>query len=365
MVIHFTDMIKIVTLVLFLLLILFLLVPGKNRRLSQKVFAVFLISQSFRLLESFRLSLIPFSSGHWKYLFLLGRTINYLSGPSLYFYARSITDSGFHFNRRHGVHLLPMMLYFLYMACRFHFHRMTQSGALTPLESGVLIVIFYSILTAYIVSALRILRIYYSEIKQYCSSIEKINLNWLRFVLVGVVFVVILEVLFFFTSLLGIHLRLLLSLVYAIIFVLVTVGIYRILNQPVLFVQPEKYKHSTLSESDKKTILNQILVFIQKEKTYLIPTLTLNDLAETICLPPRAVSQVINEFLGKNFYDFINAYRIEEAKRLLIDPASGAKTVLEILYQVGYNSKSSFNLAFKHHTGMTPLEFKEKHQKAI
>jgi AraC-like DNA-binding protein len=295
----------------------------------------------------------------------LGRTINYLCGPSLYFYARSITDSGFHFKRRHWVHLLPMMLYFLYMSCRFHFHRMIQSRALTPLESGVLILLFYAILVAYIVSALRVLRIYNSEIKKHGSAIEKINLSWLRFILIGVGSVVIIEVLFFSTSLMGFHLRLMLSLVYAIIFILVTVGIYRILSQPVLFVQPERYKHSNLSEADKKIILNQILGFIQKEKSYLNPALTLKDLAETIHLPQRAVSQVINEFLGKNFYDFINAYRIEEAKRLLTDPAFGAKTVLEILYQVGYNSKSSFNHAFKDNTGMTPLEFKEKHQKTI
>jgi AraC-like DNA-binding protein len=365
MVFDFTDMIKIVTLVLFLLFVLFLLAPGKNRRLSQKVFAVFLVSQSFRLLESLRLSLIPSSSGHWRYFFLLGRTINYLCGPSLYFYARSVTDSGFHFKRRHWVHLSPLMLYFLYMACRFHFRRVSQGGVPTPLENGVLLLVFYIVLTAYIVSALRVLRIYNSEIKQTCSSVEKINLNWLRFVLIGVVFVVILEILFFSASLLGIHLRPLLSLVYAIIFILVAVGIYRILNQPALFVQPEKYKQSALSEADKKSILNQLLVYIQKEKPYLNPTLTLKDLAETIRFPPRAVSQVINEFLGKNFYDFINAHRIEEAKRLLTDPVSGTKTVLEILYQAGYNSKSSFNLAFKQHTGMTPLEFKEKHQRTI
>ncbi len=77
-------------------------------------------------------------------------------------------------------------------------------------------------------------------------------------------------------------------------------------------------------------------------------------------LRPKLLSQAINEGLGKNFFEFINRYRIEEAKRLLTDPADKKITVLEVLYQVGFNSKSSFNTVFKKQTGLTPSEFKKK-----
>ncbi len=85
---------------------------------------------------------------------------------------------------------------------------------------------------------------------------------------------------------------------------------------------------------------------------------SLNSLAEQLGIPSRQLSQLINEKLDKSFYDLINFYRIEEAKRQLSDE-SGDKSILEIIYDIGFNTKSSFNRAFKKETGMTPSEFKQ------
>jgi AraC-like DNA-binding protein len=68
---------------------------------------------------------------------------------------------------------------------------------------------------------------------------------------------------------------------------------------------------------------------------------------------------VINDLTGKNFFEFINHYRIEEAKRMLTNPKDKKITVLEVMYQSGFNSKSSFNTLFKKQTGLTPVEFKK------
>jgi AraC-like DNA-binding protein len=64
--------------------------------------------------------------------------------------------------------------------------------------------------------------------------------------------------------------------------------------------------------------------------------------------------------MGQNFYDFINRHRIDEASRLLTNPADEKITILEVLYEVGFNSKSSFNTLFKKYTGLTPTEFRKK-----
>jgi AraC-like DNA-binding protein len=69
---------------------------------------------------------------------------------------------------------------------------------------------------------------------------------------------------------------------------------------------------------------------------------------------------VINEHLKVNFYDFVNGYRVEEAKRLLEDGSHGKKNFLEILYEAGFNTKSAFNRAFKKHAGMTPSQYKSR-----
>jgi AraC-like DNA-binding protein len=107
-------------------------------------------------------------------------------------------------------------------------------------------------------------------------------------------------------------------------------------------------------------VLVQLRGHMEAGRPWLDPDLTLEQLASQLKLRPKLLSQAINEGLGQNFFEFVNTYRIGEAKRLLTDPADKKITVLEVLYQVGFNSKSSFNTVFKKQTGMTPSEFKKK-----
>ena len=86
-----------------------------------------------------------------------------------------------------------------------------------------------------------------------------------------------------------------------------------------------------------------------------------NDLAGKISISPRYLSDLINRSFNQNFFDFINTYRIEEAKKMLTHDTGGRRTVLEVLYDSGFNSKSAFNNAFKKYTGITPTEYR-RHQ---
>ena len=117
-----------------------------------------------------------------------------------------------------------------------------------------------------------------------------------------------------------------------------------------------KYKNSRLTDSEKKKYIEDLDYLLSSKKPYLNSSLTLNDLAKLINIPSRTLSQIINESKKMNFYDYINSYRINEAKDIL--SSSPGKTILEILYEVGFNSKSAFNTAFKKYTGLTPSKFK-------
>jgi YesN/AraC family two-component response regulator len=97
-----------------------------------------------------------------------------------------------------------------------------------------------------------------------------------------------------------------------------------------------------------------------EQKPFLEPSLTINDLADKTQIMPRYLSQIINECLNQNFYDFVNSYRINEAKKYLLQ-CSSRKTILEILYEVGFNSKTAFNVAFKNMTGMSPTQYRKQH----
>ncbi len=110
---------------------------------------------------------------------------------------------------------------------------------------------------------------------------------------------------------------------------------------------------------DKKI---NLLEFMQKEEPFLDADLTINDLAHQLEVSERELSILINTQLGINFYEFISQYRINKAKEILMDEGFSNLTVLEILYMVGFNSKSSFNTSFKKATGVTPTIFRKNHK---
>jgi AraC-like DNA-binding protein len=114
--------------------------------------------------------------------------------------------------------------------------------------------------------------------------------------------------------------------------------------------------------TEKEHIVERLLTCMQSDKPYLEPELSLAQLAAQLSLKPRVLSEALNDVRRQNFFDFINRYRIEEAARLLTSPKDEKLTVLEVLYQVGFNSKSSFNTLFKKYMGITPTEFRRKQQ---
>jgi len=127
-------------------------------------------------------------------------------------------------------------------------------------------------------------------------------------------------------------------------------------------LEPIEYTpNNTRTKNIKKAISDESTVsltsYMQSKEPHLDFELTLQKLAAQINMPEKELSVLINQKIGKHFFDFINEYRIEDAKRLLKD--NPQLTVLEILYQVGFSSKSSFYTAFKKETGLTPLEYRK------
>lgn len=120
--------------------------------------------------------------------------------------------------------------------------------------------------------------------------------------------------------------------------------------------------------SSKKTIslpevhYEDLLLLMKEEKLFKNPDLNLQTLSEKLNLSARNTSLLIKEKTDKNFYDFINSYRIEEAKRILSEDQS-KPTILEILYEVGFNSKSVFNTTFKKQVNLTPTQYRNQHLK--
>lgn len=120
-----------------------------------------------------------------------------------------------------------------------------------------------------------------------------------------------------------------------------------------------KYQTSALLPETVDDVLPRLLALMDNEKVFLAGNISLKGLAERLNVHYNHLSQIINEKVGLNFNDFINKYRIDEAQKLLKNPAHAKKTILEIAYETGFYSKSVFNTAFKKFTGMTPSQFRK------
>ncbi len=120
--------------------------------------------------------------------------------------------------------------------------------------------------------------------------------------------------------------------------------------------EPQKYKGSTLTAEQQQNTLERLQHVMNVDKPFLRPDFSLPDLAQKLNVTVHTLSQVINDGLGKSFFEMLAEYRVEEAKQLLKDQPN--IKIEEIAEQVGYNSKSSFNTAFKKITGKTPSEYR-------
>jgi AraC-like DNA-binding protein len=139
------------------------------------------------------------------------------------------------------------------------------------------------------------------------------------------------------------------------------------IRQPVLFGfvvddrKPDtgRYERSGLNDYDTEEYREKPKNYIKKEKPYLNPELTMYQLAQEVEISRHHLTQAINEKLNKNFYTFVNEYRLEEFKERLINPEYKNLKMLAVAFDSGFNSKSTFNDFFKKTTGQTPSQYKK------
>jgi ligand-binding sensor domain-containing protein/AraC-like DNA-binding protein len=139
---------------------------------------------------------------------------------------------------------------------------------------------------------------------------------------------------------------------------LAALGLYIYKKRP--FKKQEKYKGSPLNPQFAEECIRKLRHLMEVEKAYLDADISLLLLAEKLSITSRLLSQILNEKLDRNFSDFINFYRVEEAKKILQNPRSAQKKIIALAFDVGFNTKVAFYNAFKKFTNMTPAQYREK-----
>lgn len=349
----------------------FLLLGKKNKNVSDKILLVWFIVIGIHLF----LFYLNFSKIIFDYPHLLGVGIifPFIHGPMLYLYTATLTNQ-VKFSKIQLVHFIPAVLVVLvfleffildenaklkvYENKGIDFQTRFQINYLFMKISGVVYIFWSQIL---------LFRHKKNIVAQF-SNIEKINLYWLQYLIVGVSLVWIF--ILFNGAVNYLYIVVSIFVIFMGYFGINQVGIFNSQNsykeelefsfnenEENLSEENIKYKKSGLNPVKAKEIYNQLSKKMEEEELFLNPDLNLVELAQILEVHPNYLSQVINSHEGKNFYDYINEKRIHKFISLIKIPENKKYTLLSIAYECGFNSKSAFNRQFKKVTNQTPTEF--------
>jgi AraC-like DNA-binding protein len=306
--------------------------------------------------------------------------------PFHYFYTKYLISRAIEFTKNDWLHLLPFFFFEAYLAAGVVSGNLDFSilSALPPSETPGLFKLFNGMIIVqgltYTGISYRLVTGYHKQIKEVLSSIEHVQLYWLKNITIAGFSALIL----FLTEdlLLANGVNISNFILSSVVFAVYVYGMgYIGLLKTEIFASPdadremhevidiesaaavesrEKYERSGLTEDAAQKHLQQLLKLMEDRKPYLNSELTLSQLASMLDISPHNLSEVINSLQKQNFYDFINRYRVEQIKKELLDPSKQHLKILSIAFDAGFNSKATFNSLFKQQTGMPPSEYRKK-----
>lgn len=361
-----------------------LLFTKKINHTANVVLAVAMLALSFDVFNS---AYILF--GYYKaFPPFMGITYSFpfLYGPIFYIYARLISSSETSFNPKYYLHFIPFVLVviygivFVYLKSNEFKLSLMKVGAEKSLP-GIEFISYLKPIHGmiYVFLTIHVVRVFNDKIKDSFSNIERINLNWLRHLTVGLIVVWGIVVISYILNELSDNDVKMDYLIYTAASILIYSIGYLSLRQPQILepIIPSRdselapaeektisgrtsYQKSGLTETEAKSHLKKLLLMMETEKPYLNSELTLRELAEKLSMSTHNLSEILNTRLNQNFYDFINHYRVEDVKRRMADKESENFNLIAIAFDSGFNSKSAFNTIFKKHTGVTPSQYRKQ-----
>ncbi len=359
----------------------FLLIAKKEVSTSDKILAVWMFLFGLHLF-SFYLHYL----GYWDiypHLSGLHHPFPLLHGPFLYLYILFSIRSDQRFNWQNYLHFAPALLFYIYMIPFLFFYSaekklMVNHGVIDDYSGFITFSIFAFIISAigYAIASYRLVNKHNELASQNFAYREDIDLNWLRTFIWGMGFTFAAATLFIVMEEgIGVEFGFNTDLVFYMLIItfVLFLGYSGIRHRNIFsdhpgienrIVQPKpagEYERSGLKEEDANLFHQSLIELMKTAKPYLEPKLSLGALADELNISVNHLSQVINQYEEKNFFDFVNTYRVEEFKQRALDPANNNYSILAIALDSGFNSKSSFNNVFKKLVGVTPSQYmKEK-----
>jgi AraC-like DNA-binding protein len=348
-----------------------LLLNNRRTRKSQAnlFLSILLIALAFSVLHTL------FARSVLDHFSINARTIGdptfLLIAPALWFYIRALTGS-VQFNAKMLLHFIPfvfLITYFLGFKYSgndnvFAFF-WTNYHRLAYIIFWIVVVIQFS---CYLFFIHRRWLAYRTLIVQEVSNTEDVDISWVKFFMT--VFLVI-NFLFLINLIVVIHVDSISEIHHATAFIfslsVFALGYRGVLQKELFHTNPQDKKPAdaiittplTAENKTDQQLVDRLLNYMKEKEPFLDPELTLSTLAKQLEISRGQLSQLINEGIGDNFYNFVNRYRVEQVKKYMNDPSKGNLSMLGIALDAGFKSKSTFNLIFKRFTGLTPTEYRK------
>ena len=300
----------------------------------------------------------------------IGNGLLLLDGPLFCFYVYALTKNENLSLKKIGLNILPFILYsILYLGYYFFIFpgkEIKTINGLIYINNKLSIVWFLTIIGFFVSAGFYLYWCYRMllEFRKSGSKNRKRELQWLEvtFYIYSISFLISL-IAYPMVQYISTFSFSIFNIIFRSTYVLGTIAIgftglqkTSIFN-PIMIDKKEKYERSGLTKTKSDIIFQKLVALMEIDKVYLNPTLNLKDLSKLLGISKNHISQVINEKKQSNFYDFINAYRVEEIKRSIENKNYERQTLLSIALECGFNSKATFNLAFKKFTGKTPSQY--------
>lgn len=297
----------------------------------------------------------------------------FAAAPALYFCVSYYISPKRKFIKKDYLHFLPAFLLFPFLLLSLFISaeeklKQINETYLQPTEPDFLFYLIWLQMMVYLgVSLIKLLK-HQKNIEIFASNTAKINLNWLKYFLMGIgtmllfwifesfnktIFTSLLSVMGYFISVFALGYF---ALRQEEIFPFKDAAITEINEIIEQFTQPTA-KQQRIPEEELSQLKNKLIHLMASQKLYLDETLSLPKLAEKMGMSVHNLSFLLNEGFNANFFQFVNQYRVEEAKMLLVSPKHKHLSIIGIAFECGFSSKTTFNTTFKKMTGVSPSAF--------
>ncbi len=372
------DLILVLIMFQCIVLSILLLTTSQGKKASNILLCLFLVGVGLDAWDTliYWSSIIKYE--HFKdsiQIFFIFKVSVFIAAPALYLYVKSVLYSDYDSIKQEWKHAIPVLLFPIFLVALYHnlgekalWDAKTDFDILfnNPFFHGYImarhaVFIFYGGLS------IRLLHKYREKIQESFSDIEKIDASWLKILVMGFVSIWV----YYFVAYL-LHFIIDMSTVGDIVgkgsnyltFIFINTLVFYSLMNTNMFKGIKKGSDDGAANLEPVNLLDKhhisaLTRAMENDKLYLNPEITLEQLAAHTRIAVRNVSTVINRNFEKNFFEFINYYRIEHAKKLLSGSDEGV-SMLDIMNDSGFNSKSSFNRFFKKYAQMTPSEYRKR-----